>query len=121
MLSGECPCCHLIEGVAGGHIPPLLREAKLDGSLKVKSTDAIAMTRRLSREFGLLVGHVERGKCRGGASGRGRTGARGPGRHRPLRPGRAVLLNKALRVKSRRSVFVSIESRKYGILRLEQK
>jgi len=56
MLSGECPCCHLIEGVAGGHIPPLLREAKLDGSLKVKSTDAIAMTRRLSREFGLLVG-----------------------------------------------------------------
>ena len=28
----------------------------LDGSLKVRSADAIAMTRRLSREFGLLVG-----------------------------------------------------------------
>ena len=56
MLSGECPCCHLIEGVAGGYIPPLLREVKLDASLKVRSADAIAMTRRLSREFGLLVG-----------------------------------------------------------------
>ncbi len=56
MLSGECPCCHLIEGVAGGYVPPLLREVKLDGSLKVRSADAIAMTRRLSREFGLLVG-----------------------------------------------------------------
>ena len=24
MLSGESPCCHLIEGVAGGFVPPLL-------------------------------------------------------------------------------------------------
>jgi cysteine synthase A len=56
MLSGECPCCHLIEGIAGGYVPPLLREAKLDGVLKVSSADALAMTHRLSREFGLLVG-----------------------------------------------------------------
>jgi cysteine synthase A len=56
MLSGEMPCCHLIEGVAGGYVPPLLRDAKLDGVVKVSSADALAMTRRLSREFGLLVG-----------------------------------------------------------------
>jgi len=56
MLSGECPCCHYIEGIAGGYVPPLLREAKLDGIIKVNSADALDMARRLSREFGLLVG-----------------------------------------------------------------
>ena len=56
MLSGECPCCHFIEGVAGGYVPPLLREATIDRIAKVTSADALAMTRRLSREWGLLVG-----------------------------------------------------------------
>lgn len=56
MLLGECPCCHFIEGVAGGFLPPLLRSAPLDGEIKVGSADALAMTQRLSREFGLLVG-----------------------------------------------------------------
>jgi len=56
LLAGECPCCHFIEGVADGFIPPLLRDAPLDGEVKVSSTDAMAMTRRLHREFGLLVG-----------------------------------------------------------------
>jgi len=56
LLAGECPCCHFIEGVADGFIPPLLREAPLDGEEKVGSTDALAMTRRLQTEFGLLVG-----------------------------------------------------------------
>jgi cysteine synthase A len=56
MLSGEAPCCHFIEGVAGGYVPPLLREGSLDGVIKVASADAMAMARRLSREFGLLVG-----------------------------------------------------------------
>jgi len=56
MLLGELPCCHLIEGVAGGYLPPLLRQAPLDGEVKVSSADAIRMTRRLNREFGLLVG-----------------------------------------------------------------
>lgn len=56
MLSGEMPCCHRIEGVAGGFVPPLLRDVPLDRHLKVSSADALAMTRRLSREFGLLVG-----------------------------------------------------------------
>lgn len=56
LLAGECPCCHMIEGVADGFIPPLLHGAPLDGNIKVSSADAMAMTRRLHREFGLLVG-----------------------------------------------------------------
>jgi len=56
LLNGEMPCCHGIEGVTGGFIPPLLRQAPLDGEIKVKSSEALAMARRLSREFGLLVG-----------------------------------------------------------------
>jgi cysteine synthase A len=56
LLAGELPCCHFIEGVADGFIPPLLRDAPLDGEIKVRSADAMNMTRRLHREFGLLVG-----------------------------------------------------------------
>jgi cysteine synthase A len=56
LLAGECPCCHSIEGVADGFIPPLLRDAPLDGEVKVTSAEALAMTQRLHREFGLLVG-----------------------------------------------------------------
>lgn len=53
---GECPCCHVIEGVAQGFIPPLLRDAPIDGEVHVRSADAEAMAVRLHREFGLLVG-----------------------------------------------------------------
>lgn len=56
LLSGELPCCHFIEGVTGGFIPPLLDQSVLDGKLKVKSEDALVMTRRLHREFGFAVG-----------------------------------------------------------------
>jgi len=56
MLSGESPCCHSIEGVAGGYVPPLLSGAKIDHVVKVSSAEARTMTRRLAREFGLLVG-----------------------------------------------------------------
>jgi cysteine synthase A len=56
LLLGECPCCHYIEGVADGFLPPLMREAPLDGEVKVRSADAQAMAIRLQREFGLLVG-----------------------------------------------------------------
>ncbi len=56
MLSGEMPCCHRIEGVAGGFVPPLLKGVPLDRHLKVASADALTMTQRLAREFGLLVG-----------------------------------------------------------------
>ena len=56
MLSGEMPCCHSIEGVAGGYLPPLVQGVKIDRAEKISSADALAMTRRLAREFGLLVG-----------------------------------------------------------------
>ena len=56
LLCGEMPCCHRIEGVADGFIPELLRSARVDGEIKVTSTEALAMARRLNREFGLLVG-----------------------------------------------------------------
>jgi cysteine synthase A len=56
LLAGECPCCHYVEGLADGFLPPLLQRAPLDGEVKVTSADALAMTQRLHREFGLLVG-----------------------------------------------------------------
>src|SRR6266516_3463104 len=56
LLCGEMPCCHMIEGVADGFIPELLRSAPLDGEVKVTSAEALVMARRLNREFGLLVG-----------------------------------------------------------------
>ena len=56
LLAGECPCCHIIEGVADGFIPPLLHNAPLDGQIKVSSAGAQVMAVRLHREFGLLVG-----------------------------------------------------------------
>ncbi|HWD91915.1 MAG TPA: cysteine synthase family protein [Verrucomicrobiae bacterium] len=56
LLAGEMPCCHFIEGVADGFIPPLLKDASIDSEVKIRSADALAMTMRLQREFGLLVG-----------------------------------------------------------------
>ncbi len=56
LLAGEEACCHWIEGIAGGFVPPLLRGVSIDQTCKVSSVDAINMTRRLNREFGLLVG-----------------------------------------------------------------
>ena len=56
MLQGEAPCCHAIEGVSGGYLPPLLTGVVIDRIEKVSSAEAIAMARRLAREFGLLVG-----------------------------------------------------------------
>lgn len=56
LLAGEMPCCHCIEGVADGFIPPLLKGAPIDRHVKVTSAEAKAMTIRLQREFGLLVG-----------------------------------------------------------------
>ncbi len=56
LLAGECPCGHFIEGVADGFLPPLLQSAPLDDHVKVGSAAAMEMTRRLHRQFGLLVG-----------------------------------------------------------------
>jgi cysteine synthase A len=56
MLAGEMPCCHGIEGIAGGFVPPLLEGVAIDRREKVTSAEALVMTRRLAREHGLLVG-----------------------------------------------------------------
>jgi len=56
LLCGEMPCCHSIEGVTGGFIPPLLRSAPVDDEIRVHSADALSMARRLHRDFGLPVG-----------------------------------------------------------------
>ena len=56
LMAGECPCCHVIEGVADGFVPKLLEDAPLDRRILVSGLDATRMTRRLHREFGLLVG-----------------------------------------------------------------
>jgi cysteine synthase A len=56
LLAGEEACCHWIEGIAGGFVPPLLRGVEIDDTCKVSSPAAIEMTLRLNREFGLMVG-----------------------------------------------------------------
>jgi cysteine synthase len=56
LLAGEMPCCHFIEGVADGFVPPLLKDAPIDGEVKIRSADALAMAVRLQKQFGLLVG-----------------------------------------------------------------
>jgi cysteine synthase A len=55
--AAECRCCFCIEGVAGqGFVPPLLRQAPLDARVRISGDEAMRTTRRLHREFGLLVG-----------------------------------------------------------------
>jgi cysteine synthase A len=55
--AAECRCCFCIEGVAGrGFVPPLLRTAPVDATVKIRADEAMQMTRRLHRQFGLLVG-----------------------------------------------------------------
>lgn len=56
LLLGESPCAHHIEGIADGFVPALLKGVKIDGVLKIRSADAVAMAQRLATEFGLLVG-----------------------------------------------------------------
>jgi cysteine synthase A len=57
LQGAECRCCFCIEGVAGnGFVPPLLRHAPLDATVKITADEAMQTTRRLHREFGLLVG-----------------------------------------------------------------
>jgi cysteine synthase A len=53
---GECPCSHIIEGVAQSYVPPLVLTAPIDQRIPVNGTAAMAMTRRLHQDFGLLVG-----------------------------------------------------------------
>ncbi len=56
LLLGEEACCHWIEGVAGGFVPPPLHGVSIDRVIKVSSEEALSMAQRLNSEFGLLVG-----------------------------------------------------------------
>jgi cysteine synthase A len=56
VVSGGKPKSHLIQGIGPGFIPSLLNMDLVDEMIQVKSSDAVAMTRRLIKEEGLMVG-----------------------------------------------------------------
>lgn len=56
VMSGGKPGSHLIQGIGPGFIPSLVNMALIDEVIKVKSSDAVDITRRLVKEEGLMVG-----------------------------------------------------------------
>ena len=55
-LLGHEPGLHQIQGIGDGFIPPVLDVKMVDEVIEVSDEDAIATTRQLGRDFGLLVG-----------------------------------------------------------------
>ncbi len=47
---------HQIQGIGDGFIPQLIDMSKVDGVVTVGSEEAVEMSRKLAREYGLLVG-----------------------------------------------------------------
>ncbi|MBA7597048.1 O-acetylserine sulfhydrylase [subsurface metagenome] len=56
VLSGGMPGRHQIEGIGAGFIPQVLRTNLIDEVITVTTEDAIATTRRLAKEEGILGG-----------------------------------------------------------------
>ena len=55
-LLGHEPGLHQIQGIGDGFIPPVLDPKLVDEVIEVTDEDAIAVTRQLGRDHGLLVG-----------------------------------------------------------------
>ncbi len=55
-LLGHEPGLHQIQGIGDGFIPPILDVSLVDEVIEVSDEDAVETTRRLGRDFGLLVG-----------------------------------------------------------------
>lgn len=56
VMSGDERGRHGIQGLADGFIPDLVKLDELDDVVRIKTDDAVAVSHRLSREEGLLVG-----------------------------------------------------------------
>jgi cysteine synthase A len=56
VLSGGNPGPHKIQGIGAGFVPPVLKTDLIDEIVQVSDDDAVAYSRRLAREEGLLSG-----------------------------------------------------------------
>ncbi len=56
VLSGGAPGPHKIQGIGAGFVPGVLNTSVYDEVITCASDDAFAMSRRLAREEGILVG-----------------------------------------------------------------